>query len=221
MMNSNNKDLVRLTVASILRSHSDNGFYAVVLHEANGPRRVQIVIGSSEANAIECVLCHLVPSRPLTHDLMASVMKEFGIKVEAIVIEMLPGGIYAAKLLAYDHNRKVVLDSRSSDAIALAVRLDIPIYMSRQLLESVGILINDNSSNKESIFDETEDSLNTPESRESYDHYMDFSGLSTEELKIRQKRAVSAERYELASLIKQELERRESSKNNFNETTSK
>ena len=124
---------------SITQSHS----YAVVLGEVNGLRRLPIVIGGFEAQAIAVALEKMQPSRPLTHDLMKNFMTAFAIDLHEINICDLQEGIFYSKLVCSTENDTVEIDSRTSDAIALAVRFGCPIYTYENILESAGILMED------------------------------------------------------------------------------
>lgn len=124
---------------SITQTHS----YAVVLGEVNGLRRLPIVIGGFEAQAIAVALEKMQPSRPLTHDLMKNFMTAFGIDLHEIIICDLQEGIFYSKLVCSTENDTVEIDSRTSDAIALAVRFGCPIYTYENILDSAGILMED------------------------------------------------------------------------------
>lgn len=129
---------------SITQTHS----YAVVLGEVNGLRRLPIVIGGFEAQAIAVALERMQPSRPLTHDLMKNFMHAFNVELMEIVISDLQEGIFYSKLVCVGENDTVEIDSRTSDALALAVRFGCPIFTFESILENAGILMDDNSKNK-------------------------------------------------------------------------
>ncbi len=126
---------------SITQTHS----YAVVLGEVNGLRRLPIVIGGFEAQAIAVALEKMQPSRPLTHDLMKNFMTAFSINLHEIIICDLQEGIFYSKLVCSTDNDTIEIDSRTSDAIALAVRFGCPVYTYENILESAGILMEDNA----------------------------------------------------------------------------
>lgn len=192
-----------LKVTGLIRQTSDNGYYSLILEEPGEGHRLQIVIGASEAHSIECVLRKIVPPRPLTHDLMADIMLKYNIRAEGVIIELLPGNIYGAKIMTTDGTRRESIDARSSDAVALAVRLGIPLYASAELLEAVG-------SKPASAVQQYKE----PNKGESlYTHDIDLTALSEKELKQQLKEATRTERYELASLIKTELDRRKTESN--------
>lgn len=188
-----------MTVAGIVRQSTDHGYYSLILEEAGGTRKLKIVIGANEAHSIECVLRHIVPPRPLTHDLLADVIQQFGIRAEGVVIELLPGNVYGAHIMLTDGTQKKSLDARSSDAVALAVRLNIPLYASVDLLQSEGI----GSKQQAPAAENTRHAATA-----IYDSQIDLTGIADEQLRVQMQEAAAAERYELASIIKAELDRR-------------
>ena len=123
----------RLELVGITYNQIESGVYAVILRQADGTRRIPIIIGYPEAQAIECKLQEVVTPRPLTHDMIMNFMNEFGIRLKEIEIRRLPSGVFAADLI-FTHT----VDSRSSDAIALAIRADAPIYTSAEVLDEAG-----------------------------------------------------------------------------------
>ena len=129
---------------SITQTHS----YAVVLGEVNGLRRLPIVIGGFEAQAIAVALEKMQPSRPLTHDLMKNFMSAFSVELNEIIINDLQEGIFFSKLVCSTEHDTVEIDSRTSDALALAVRFGCPIYTFENILESAGIMMEENSGKK-------------------------------------------------------------------------
>ena len=129
---------------SITQTHS----YAVVLGEVNGLRRLPIVIGGFEAQAIAVALERMQPSRPLTHDLMKNFMMAFSVDLHEVVICDLQEGIFYSKLLCRNDKDTVEIDSRTSDALALAVRFGCPIYTYENILDSAGILMEDTGGKK-------------------------------------------------------------------------
>jgi len=132
---------------SITQTHS----YAVVLGEVNGLRRLPIVIGGFEAQAIAVALEKMQPSRPLTHDLMKNFMTAFNVDLTEIIISDLQEGIFYSKLVCVSEHDTVEIDSRTSDALALAVRFGCPIYTFDNILESAGILMEDTGKKKKEV----------------------------------------------------------------------
>lgn len=139
---------IELEIVALSHSITQTHSYAVVLGEVNGLRRLPIVIGGFEAQAIAVALEHMQPSRPLTHDLMKNFMNAFNVELQEIVISDLQEGIFYSKLVCYTENDTVEIDSRTSDALALAVRFACPVYTYEHILESAGILMEDNGSKK-------------------------------------------------------------------------
>ncbi len=136
---------IELEIVALSHSITQTHSYAVVLGEVNGLRRLPIVIGGFEAQAIAVALEKMQPSRPLTHDLMKNFMNAFAIDLLEIIICDLQEGIFYSKLVCSSENDTVEIDSRTSDAIALAVRFGCPVYTYENILESAGILMEDSS----------------------------------------------------------------------------
>ena len=134
---------IELEIVALSHSITQTPSYAVVMGEVNGLRRLPIVIGGFEAQAIAVALEKMAPSRPLTHDLMKNFMTAFAIDLHEIIICDLQEGIFYSKLVCSGENDTVEIDSRTSDAIALAVRFGCPIYTYENILESAGILMED------------------------------------------------------------------------------
>ena len=139
---------IELEIVALSHSITQTHSYAVVLGEVNGLRRLPIVIGGFEAQAIAVALEKMQPSRPLTHDLMKNFMNAFAIDLLEIIITDLQEGIFYSKLVCSTENDTIEIDSRTSDAIALAVRFGCPIYTFETILESAGILMEDSGTGK-------------------------------------------------------------------------
>ncbi len=137
---------IELEIVALSHSITQTHSYAVVLGEMNGLRRLPIVIGGFEAQAIAVALEKMQPSRPLTHDLMKNFMNAFAIDLHEIIISDLQEGIFYSKLVCSSENDTVEIDSRTSDAIALAVRFGCSIYTYENILDSAGILMEDTGS---------------------------------------------------------------------------
>jgi hypothetical protein len=136
---------IELEIVALSHSITQTHSYAVVLGEVNGLRRLPIVIGGFEAQAIAVALEKMHPSRPLTHDLMKNFLNAFAIDLHEIIICDLQEGIFYSKLVCASENDTIEIDSRTSDALALAVRFGCPIYTYENILESAGILMEDTS----------------------------------------------------------------------------
>ncbi len=139
---------IELEIVALSHSITQTHSYAVVLGEVNGLRRLPIVIGGFEAQAIAVALEKMQPSRPLTHDLMKNFMTAFSIELHEIIISDLQEGIFYSKLVCSTEHDTVEIDSRTSDALALAVRFGCPIYTYEGILENAGILMEDNPEKK-------------------------------------------------------------------------
>jgi len=137
---------IELEIVALSHSITQTHSYAVVLGEVNGLRRLPIVIGGFEAQAIAVALEKMHPSRPLTHDLMKNFLNAFAIDLHEIIICDLQEGIFYSKLVCASENDTIEIDSRTSDALALAVRFGCPIYTYENILESAGILMEDTGS---------------------------------------------------------------------------
>lgn len=141
---------IELEIVALSHSITQTHSYAVVLGEVNGLRRLPIVIGGFEAQAIAVALERMNPSRPLTHDLMKNFMVAFNVELHEIVINDLQEGIFYSQLVCSSANDTVEIDSRTSDALALAVRFGCPIYTYENILEQAGVLMEDDQSTSSS-----------------------------------------------------------------------
>ncbi|HJU46330.1 MAG TPA: bifunctional nuclease domain-containing protein [Chitinophagaceae bacterium] len=139
---------IELEIVALSHSITQTHSYAVVLGEVNGLRRLPIVIGGFEAQAIAVALEKMQPSRPLTHDLMKNFMSAFMVDLSEIIISDLQEGIFYSKLVCTSEHDTIEIDSRTSDALALAVRFGCPIYTYEHILESAGILMEDTGKKK-------------------------------------------------------------------------
>lgn len=199
---------VRLEIVGLSYSQTQSGAYALVLGESSGSRRLPIIIGGFEAQAIAIELEKMSPSRPLTHDLFKSFAQTFEITVNEVLIYNLVEGIFYAKLICTDGTREVEIDARTSDAIALAVRFNCDIYTYEFILKSAGIVLDDDievsSITESSQVAEVSESLKNSDSEE-------YKDKSSEELKSMLQTALDEEQYEMASKIRDELNQRKKS----------
>ncbi len=199
---------VRLEIVGLSYSQTQSGAYALVLGEASGSRRLPIIIGGFEAQAIAIELEKMSPSRPLTHDLFKSFAQTFDISVNEVLIYNLVEGIFYAKLLCSDGTREVEIDARTSDAIALAVRFNCEIYTYEFILKSAGIVLDDDvevsSITESAASNEVKETVKPGDSDE-------YKGKSSEELKNMLQTALDEEQYEMASKIRDELNQRKKS----------
>ena len=139
---------IKLDVFNIQPSNTQTGAYALILEESRGKRRIPIIIGVLEAQAIAIEKEKIKPNRPLTHDLFKPISVEFGINFTEVIIYNLVEGVFYAKVLCNNGEREIELDSRTSDAIAIALRFNCPIYTYEFIINSVGIAIDDDSFNE-------------------------------------------------------------------------
>ena len=192
---------VRLEIVGLSYSQTQSGAYALVLGESAGSRRLPIIIGGFEAQAIAIELEKMTPTRPLTHDLFKSFAKTFKVDVTEILIYNLVEGIFYAKLICTDGTKDVEIDARTSDAIALAVRFNCPIFTYEQILAVAGTLLDESSEKEEDkAIESEEESLLEG----------DIKGFNVKELENQLSEAIENEDYELASKIRDEINKRTS-----------
>ncbi len=192
---------IELDIVALSHSVTQSHNYAVVLGERRGQRRLPIVIGSFEAQAIAVAMERMVPNRPLTHDLFKNTLDTFNIELREVVINNLLDGIFYARLVCVKSGEVFEIDSRTSDAIAMAVRFDCPIYTYDFILEAAGVVLEDQ---------EDEEGVARPQPAPQ--PVIDSSALETysaESLQVRLQEVLEAEDYETAAKIRDELKRRE------------
>lgn len=190
---------IELEIVALSHSITQTHSYAVVLGEVNGLRRLPIVIGGFEAQAIAVALERMQPSRPLTHDLMKNFMLAFNIELHEIIINDLQEGIFYSKLICSTDKDTVEIDSRTSDAVALAVRFGCPIYTYDNILDSAGILMEEDDKKKKVVVSHNESGSD------------DLNKLSIEELENLLKEVLEHEDYIKAASIRDEIKSRKSS----------
>ena len=198
---------VRLEIVGLSYSQTQSGAYALVLGESAGTRRLPIIIGGFEAQAIAIELEKMTPSRPLTHDLFKTFCETFDINVNEVLIYNLVEGIFYAKLICNDGTKDIEIDARTSDAIALAVRFNCPIYTYEFILKSAGIVLDDETAG---ITSNVEAETEVKEGEEVVKEGS-LQSKSTEELKNLLQTALDEEQYETASRIRDELNNRKKS----------
>lgn len=184
-------------------SQTQSGAYALILIEEKGDRRIPIIIGGFEAQAIVIKLENLDPPRPLTHDLFKKFADEFNVSVIEVMIYKLEEGVFFSKLVCNNGEKEYSIDSRTSDAVAIALRFDCPIFITEEILQKAGITIN--PSDTEISTTNEVDSLFEPDSAK-YDTYSD------EELYKMIDESVKTEDYERAASIRDEIEKRKKKK---------
>jgi uncharacterized protein len=197
---------IELEIVALSHSITQTHSYAVVLGEVNGVRRLPIVIGGFEAQAIAVALEKMQPSRPLTHDLMKNFMNAFGLTLHEIIICDLQEGIFYSKLVCSSDNDTVEIDSRTSDALALAVRFGCPVYTYENILDNAGIIMEDSDKAKKKKGAEV--TVDEPETtgRE------DLKTMTLEELNGLLNQVLEAEDYIRAVSIRDEINTRKKNK---------
>jgi uncharacterized protein len=198
---------VKLNVLGISYSQTQTGAYALVLAEENGRRRIPIIVGGFEAQAIAIQLEGLKPPRPLTHDLFLNFANTFNIDLLEITVYKLEEGVFYSKLTCDNGQRIIEIDARTSDAIALALRFKCPIYTTEEILKKAGIILD---FEKESAVQPQGDQQIPPRSVSVQDtSYTDeLKNNNLQELKDLLNEAISNEDYEKASIIRDEISRR-------------
>ena len=195
---------IKLEILGISYSQSQSGAYALILGEEGEKRRLPIIIGSFEAQAIAIELEKMKPSRPLTHDLLKNFAQTFNIIIKEVIIYKFAEGIFYSKLICFDGIREVEIDSRTSDAVALAVRFKCPIFTYETILSAAGIVLQDDEKNPG---EGEEPSI--PEEPVSPADYENYTVKELEELLMA---AIDEEAYEKASKIRDEINKRKTSK---------
>jgi len=196
-----------LDIVGLSYSQTQSGAYALVLGEAKGKRRLPIIIGGFEAQAIAIELEKMTPSRPLTHDLFKSFSEAFNVSVKEVIIYNLVEGIFFAKLICDNGEKEVEIDTRTSDAIAIAVRFACPIFTYEFILSSAGIILEDENTGSGEVAPAVEE----PSLAEKKEEESDIRKKSTEELKELLNKALAEEQYERASQLRDELNNRKKS----------
>ncbi|MGC9373805.1 MAG: bifunctional nuclease domain-containing protein [Bacteroidales bacterium] len=204
---------IKLNVLGISYSQTQTGAYALVLTEENGERRIPIIIGGFEAQAIAIQLEGLKPPRPLTHDLFLNFATSFGINLLEVNIYRLEEGVFYSQLICNNGKKNISIDARTSDAIALALRFKCPIYTTEEILQKSGIVIDIESEEKippqKSSSDESSDK---PEADVSSMSGYEFEDLDIEALEVLLDEAIKKEEYEKASIIRDEIKKRKKNK---------
>lgn len=200
------EEKVRLKILGLTYSQTQTGSYALVLAEESGDRRIPIMIGAFEAQAIALHLEELHPPRPLTHDLFKSFASAYGISLKEVVISKLAAGIFYSVLYFYKGDDIIMIDSRTSDAVALALRFKCPIYTSRDIIDRAGVIMEDKGDDQKDR-EKDIDILGSGEKLIGEKGSLSLPGL--DELKEMLQQAVEEENYEKAAEIQGEISRRQ------------
>ena len=205
--------LVRLNIKGISYSQTQNGAYALILNEVGGDRKLPIVIGAFEAQSIAIALeKEIKPPRPLTHDLFKNFSDRFGIVVKQVIIHKLVDGVFYSSLICERDGVEEIIDARTSDAIALALRFDAPIFTYKNILDKAGIYLKAEEKQREKEEKEEEEIIEEELLKEEIElkseDTSDYKKMSLEELKELLSQAVSQEDYEKAARIRDEISKR-------------
>lgn len=204
--------LVKLAIKGISYSQTQNGAYALILNELDGDRKLPIVIGAFEAQSIAIALeKEIKPPRPLTHDLFKSFADRFDIVVKQVIIHKLVDGVFYSSMICERDKIEEIIDARTSDAIALALRFEAPIFTYKNILDKAGIYLNATNFD-ENAEDQDAGVLSNPKTfgQEEQEDNQGFKQNSISELHQMLEAAVQAEDYEMAAHIRDEISKRES-----------
>jgi uncharacterized protein len=194
-------DKIKLEIIGMSYSQSQSGAYALILGEIGGKRRLPIIIGGFEAQAIAIELEKMKPSRPLTHDLFKSFSDTFNISVGEVIINKFLEGVFHAEIVCSDGRGEYRIDARTSDAVAIALRFQCPIFTFEKIMSAAGIIVDDQKGEEEK---------EKPKSKKSTSSI--YEQYSMDELKDMLQKSVTNEEYEKASKIRDEIKRREETK---------
>ena len=199
---------IKLRVQGLTNSQIQSGAYALILAEEDGVRRIPIIVGTSEAQSIAIALERITPPRPLTHDLFATFAQAFGVRLCEVFIYKFEDGVFYSELLFEDGIKQIRLDSRTSDAIAIALRVKCYIYTTPEIVRECGVVLENSAEEK----DKDDDSILALEPEEIHDETKLkkwLSLLDVDELSDRLDEAIADENYEYAKMYKDEIRRRE------------
>ncbi len=198
-------DRVRLKVLGISYSQIQTGAYALILAQSDGPYRIPVVIGAAEAQSIALRMESITPPRPMTHDLFVSFAHAFGVKLTDVFIYKFEDGIFSSELTFTDGERTIKIDSRTSDAIAIAMRTGTPIYTTRNILDETGFIMEVQSDDNLDNDDEDSDqdySVETPFSEPKLENY------TVEELERTLEKLIRDEQYEEAAKVSELIKKK-------------
>ena len=202
--------LVKLTIKGISYSQTQNGAYALILNEVDGDRQLPIVIGAFEAQSIAIALeKEITPPRPLTHDLFKTIADKYEIVITQVIIHKLVDGVFYSSIVCERDAKEEIIDARTSDAIALALRFNAPIFTYKNILDKAGIFLNKNKQELHSDEEiDDDDILSEPEVYGEEEPQNIYSKFSIQELHNLLEEAIQNEDYEKAALIKAEIDRK-------------
>lgn len=195
---------VELEILGLSSNHSQSGSFTLVLGEVDGKRRLPIVIGMFEAQAIAIEIEKIIPNRPMTHDLFKSFSSNFGFAIEHILVSDMREGVFYAKIVCHNASKRVEIDARPSDAIAIAVRFDAPIYCSSNVMTEAAIEFSEEDEKKEQETS-SKTAASTGSRKKSDASLKDFS---LDKLNKMLDQAIGSEDYEKAARLRDEINRR-------------
>lgn len=188
---------VKLSVYGITYSEVQSGAYALILAQEDGPYRIPVVVGVSEAQSIAVKLRGIAPKRPLSHDLFTSVAQAYGIRLKEVFISKYEDGVFYSDMMFSDGEREIIIDARTSDAVAVALRSNAPIYTTHEIIEKTGFLLGDHEMRPHekrvsNVSDETEE--------------VGLERYTVDQLRKMMQKCVDREEYERAAEIKAVIE---------------
>tara|TARA_Y100001935_G_C17306976_1_gene512949 strand:- start:3257 stop:3838 length:582 start_codon:yes stop_codon:yes gene_type:complete len=188
------KKKIKLEILGLSSGKSDSGSFALVLGENKGKRRLPIIIGIFEAQAIAMEIEKVVPNRPMTHDLFKHFSLKFDFKIKEIFISDIKEGVFYSKIVCFNSKKEIFIDSRPSDAIAIALRFKVDIFASEKVLSEAGIILDDDDPNKENVIDKSKSKS--------------FKDMNIKELNKLLEKNIYSENYEVAAEIRDEINKR-------------
>lgn len=208
---------IKLRVQGLTNSQIQSGAYALILAEENGVRRIPIIVGTSEAQSIAIALERITPPRPLTHDLFVTFAHTFSVRLQEVFIYRFEDGIFYSELLFDDGVRQVRIDCRTSDAIAIALRVKCEIYTTEEIVAECGVVLEEvpmPEEEEEVDFDLLDKEPEDIDNEDDLKRWLSL--LDEEELTDRLEEAIDDENYEYAKMYKDEIRRREEKKEEDN-----
>lgn len=193
---------VKLSVLGFSFNQTQSGAYGLVLSEEDGVRRLMVIVGTPEAQSIAFKLQDSAPPRPLTHDLIKTILSQLNVSLREVEIYKYEDGIFFSRIILDQDDRVIQLESRTSDAVAIALRTQSPIYTTEQIMKDHAIIFDENAA-KETVKEDKEEKTKKE---------IDYSLLNKSELESLLQEAVAGENYELASLLRDELDKKKEEK---------
>ena len=199
------ENTVELEILGLSSNHSQSGSFTLILGEIEGKRRLPIVIGMFEAQAIAIEIEKIIPNRPMTHDLFKSFSSNFGFSIEHILVSDMREGVFYAKIVCHNATKRVEIDARPSDAIAIGLRFNVPIYTYEAVLSEAGIVLTDETEDEP---EEVQKETTRSEKKRDKPLVEQLKDLPTDKLQTMLNEALAKEEYEKAAKIRDEINRR-------------